>query len=303
MEISNTEYKERINWNLAQKIDHSLMVIDSYINNNKDSVVAFSGGIDSTVMLYLVRMLDKNKKAVFSNTTNEFSDIIRFVKKTDNIEIVNPVMSFENTVKKYGFPLISKMTARKVHDIKYPTGNNDNTVNLYKTGINKKGEYHAASKLAKKWFFLIDQEFDITNKCCDILKKNPMKKLSKNGVLIGTMATDSESRKISYKKTGCINIKENKCQPISIWTKQNIFEFIKKYKIKYSSIYDKGETNTGCAYCGFGCQFDTTRFERLKKLEPIRYERMMNLENNGVTYYRAIEMILKKSNRQKKRKH
>jgi hypothetical protein len=36
------------------------------------------------------------------------------------------------------------------------------------------------------------------------------------------------------------------------------------------------------------------RFERLKQREPKRYEQMMELKNNGVTYKEAINCVLKK---------
>lgn len=294
MKLTIEELHNRINWTLEQKIFHSLEVISRFINDFPDCNVSFSGGIDSTVLLHLVRMIDKNRLAVFANTTNEFSDIIKFVKSKENTIIVNPEVTFKDTVKEYGFPLVSKKVARMITDLKNPTHKNQASRNLYLTGIKRDGTKTKSFKLAKKWHFLIDAEFDLTSKCCDILKKNPLKELSKNGTIIGTMAADSETRKGAYLKTGCINNIGKKCMPLSIWTKKDVNEFIKKYKINYAEIYDKGETNTGCAYCGFGCQFDKTRFDRLKKLEPKRYEQMMELKNNGVRYYDAIQIVLKK---------
>jgi Fe-S-cluster-containing dehydrogenase component len=63
-------------------------------------------------------------------------------------------------------------------------------------------------------------------------------------------------------------------------------------KIKYCDVYNKGEQNTGCAYCGFGCQYDISRFARLKEREPKRHAIMMNLKNHGVTYAEAIKDAL-----------
>ena len=97
--ISINEYNDKLNLTLQQKIDHSLYIIDTFLATYKDSVIAFSGGIDSSVMLTLIRLLDRDRKAVFANTTNEFSDILRFVKKVDNVEIVESL----NSIKDHNF--------------------------------------------------------------------------------------------------------------------------------------------------------------------------------------------------------
>jgi len=291
--ISQDELQQRMNWTLNQKIDHSLYIIESFINKYPNSKVAFSGGLDSTVMLYLVRMIDKNREGIFSNTTNELSEILDFVKDTENIKVLRSKTTFKETVSQYGFPLISKLVARQIHDLKYPTKSNEATRLLYSTGIKRDGTKSKSFKLAEKWKHLIDQPFDISIKCCDILKKQPMSVFSETGVFIGTMAENSGTRKMSYLKTGCINEAENKCMPLSIFTKQDNWNIIKQFNIPYSTIYNKGETNTGCAYCGIGCQFDKTRFLRLKEREPKRFDYMMNLENNGITFKEALNITFK----------
>lgn len=80
--------------------------------------------------------------------------------------------------------------------------------------------------------------------------------------------------------------------PLSIWTKQDVWDYVNMFKVPYCDVYDKGEKQTGCAYCGFGCQFDKTRFDRLKEREPKRYEQMMSLKNKGITYEQAIKFTL-----------
>lgn len=292
--VSSEELQQRLKWSLSQKIDHSLYVIDSFIAQYPNSKIGFSGGIDSTVMLKLVRLLDKNRTAVFSNTTNEFIEILKFVREVDNVEIVRPETTFIKIVKEFGFPLISKKVARMIHDCKFPTSKNQDTVRLFLTGIKRDGSKTRSFKLPEKYKHLIDAPFDLTYKCCHLLKKKPMQKYLKDGFFIGTMATDSGTRKGGYLKTGCINLKDNKCMPLSIWTKEDVWAFVKQNNLKYSDIYDKGETNTGCAYCGFGCQFDKTRFDRLKAREPKRHDQIMSLTNNGVSYADAIKLALNK---------
>jgi 3'-phosphoadenosine 5'-phosphosulfate sulfotransferase (PAPS reductase)/FAD synthetase len=287
MEISEKELKKRLNWTLNQKIDHSLYVIDAFIAQYPNSVISFSGGLDSTVLLYLTRIIDKNKEGCFVNTTNEFSEIIKFVKSIENVKIIHPKITFVDVVQKYGFPLISKEISQFIWEIKHTKS--DKLRNL------------RMAQLPDKWKYLLDAEFDICHKCCYFLKKYPFNKINKNGMLVGTLATESRLRKLTYLKTGCINLNKKQVTPLSIWTKQDIWRFIRENNIPYCDIYNKGEKTTGCAYCGFGIQFDQSRFYRLKQREPKRFNIMMNIENNGVKYKDAIRMVFEGTLNLKKR--
>lgn len=284
MEISKITLKElevRKNWSLNQKIDHSLYIIDSFIAQFPNCIFSYSGGVDSTILLHLTRMIDKGRKGMFVNTTNEHSEIIKFVKQQDNIQIINPKITFSQVIERYGFPLISKEQARYLYEVRYSKS---------QFLINKRLDSSDKYSISAKYRFLMDASFDIQSKCCDYLKKNPMKPFTKDGNILGLTAFESKMRTFQYLKNGCINLGAKKANPLSIWTREDEWKFIKQNKIPYCKIYDKGETHTGCAYCGFGLQFDPTRFYRLKKREPKRYDIMMHLMNNGVTFYEAIRV-------------
>lgn len=77
--------------------------------------VSFSGGKDSTVLLHMAREEFPNLKACFSNTGIEFPEIVQFVKTFTNVDIIKPKMTFMETVKKYGYPLISKEVSECVY--------------------------------------------------------------------------------------------------------------------------------------------------------------------------------------------
>ena len=66
------ELKERQGWTLEQKIDHSLGVIDQFVGrlSLEHVYVSFSGGKDSTIVLWLARKLYPEIKSVFCNTGN-----------------------------------------------------------------------------------------------------------------------------------------------------------------------------------------------------------------------------------------
>lgn len=301
MKITPKELQERQRWSLNKKIDHALGTIEQFFNYTKGNcVIMFSGGKDSTVLLHLARRIYPELKAVFVNTTNEFSEILKFVKTVDNVETIMPKVTFIHTVEEYGFPLISKKVAKAISYIKYPSPKTENVRNLVLTGYNSHGQKCESYKLAKKWYFLKDSPFDITHKCCEILKHKPFieyQKKHKVFPITGIMADNGQQRKGNYLKYGCniLNGKKSVSRPLSIWTDEDIWQYIRLYDLPYCELYDKGETNTGCAYCGFGCHLEKeSRFERLKNREPKRFEQMMNLKNNGITYAEAIKIVLNK---------
>lgn len=77
--------RERQSWPLEQKIDHTVGAAEAFINycreHDRTPYVSFSGGLNSTVLLDLVRrVLDPQMKGVFCSTGNEFPEIVRFVR-------------------------------------------------------------------------------------------------------------------------------------------------------------------------------------------------------------------------------
>ena len=306
--------KEMQSWTLDKKINHSLKRIEEFYKKMDGKVyIAFSGGKDSCVLKHLVESIHKEVISVFSNTTNETIEILKHVKSTENVITVHPKMTFNDTVKEYGFPLVSKKVSRSIYDLRNPTVNNKASRNLYMTGIKRDGTISKNFKLSKKWHFLVDEDFDITNKCCYILKKEPLERFQKETGLfpiVGTQVGESDQRKMSWLQVGCNNFDGNqiKSQPLSIWTEKNIWEYIERFDVPYSSIYDdkldsngnvivEGEKRTGCAYCAFGAHleksdiFHKNRFERLKLRKPKQFESMMNLKNNGVTFREALSKV------------
>jgi 3'-phosphoadenosine 5'-phosphosulfate sulfotransferase (PAPS reductase)/FAD synthetase len=115
------------------------------------------------------------------------------------------------------------------------------------------------------------------------IKKKPFDKYAKETgrvPFIGTMAIDSHQRKIQYLKSGCNAFTANRpvSTPLSFWNESNVWEYIKKYKLPYSKIYDMGEKRTGCMFCMFGVHLEKgeNRFQRMKKSHPKQYNYCIN---------------------------
>lgn len=300
-------------WPLYKKVEHAKRRIIEFVESmggSENVFISFSGGKDSTVLRHLVLSIYPNIECVFSNTTNEFPEILTFVRNTKNVTWLYPKKPYKQIVKEKGFPLVSKDVSTMIYRLRYPSEKNANSRNLYLTGYNQKGNYSKRYILPKMWYPLFDRsvtKFDITSTCCDTLKKNPVKiymRKTKKKPFVGTMADDSQRRETVYIKYGCNIYTKDKevSKPLSIWTEQDIWDYIKINNVPYSTIYDdkvledgtiiKGEKNTGCMFCGYGAHLEKeSRFERIKQRNPRVYERCMNLENNGVKFKDALEFV------------
>lgn len=279
---------------INQKIALSERRIDEWYRYFNGKVyVSFSGGKDSTVLLHIVRKLFPDVPAVFVNTGLEYPEIKQFVKTIDNVIWLKPKMNFKKVIERYGYPVISKRVSRALSDIKNASEKNKATVNLRLSGYNRKGIYCPSMKLAEKWKYLINSPFKISDKCCEIIKKNPLNKyikLTSQYPITGIMASESSMRMKDYITHGCnsFNTKIPISKPIVFWTEKNIWQYIRDKNIAYSEIYNMGELRTGCMFCMFGYQFEEpgkTRFDRMKKSHPKIYNYCMNKLN--------LKMVLK----------
>lgn len=290
------------NYPLELKIMKTQQRIREWVNEyGEDGVyVAFSGGKDSTVLLHIVRSLYPNVEGVFANTGNEFPEIVQFVRKQENIKWVRPRKSFAKVLKEEGYPIISKKTSRMLRDLKNPTEKNTKTRRLYLSdyALDRDGNptevKNCSFKLAYKHRYLIDSPFNISEKCCNYLKKYPMQdyeRLSGKKPLVGTQASESNMRESTYLKTGCNNFKGGKSQPLGFWTEQDILEYIYKFNLEIASVYGEvqfdgvkytttGESRTGCVACGFGCSMwktdEDNRYLRLEKTHPKLHNHVIN---------------------------
>ena len=287
---------EMLNWPLEQKVDHTLEVMEVFMSRLEGKVyVSFSGGKDSTVLMFLARMLNPDILGVFCNTGCEDPSIIRFVneKKDEgwNITTIRPKKTPREVWAKYGFPLVSKEQAEMIYSVRY----NPNSVRAQKA-LN-----HEIFGIKKKWRFLIDEPFCTNSWCCEVLKKAPFHHFEmQTGLspILGIMASESRLRRNTYLRQGGCNVfsetdsGRNYSHPLSIWTDDDIFNFVRKNNLAIADIY-KSQKRSGCVACGFGAQFaDDTRFQYLYEHHPKYYQMVMNFQNNGVLYRDALRKVL-----------
>ena len=291
------ELHSRQQWTLAQKIDHSLGVIDQFIARMDGKVyLSFSGGKDSTVLLHLCEIIKPDIKCVFVNTGCESVDVVRFVEKmkaAHNIEVIRPKLTPRQVWAKYGFPLVSKDQAFKIDLVR--KNPNSASAQKFMRDSNK-------FTISKCFRYLCDTEkckYHTSAVCCNKLKKDPCKRYEhENGLrpIVATMASESMLRETDYLRVGQCNKFDQgheKSKPLSIWMEEDIWQFIRENNIEIAEIYAKGVDRTGCVGCGFGAQMkDDRRLETFYRLYPKYYNMVLNFENNGVTYREALREML-----------
>jgi 3'-phosphoadenosine 5'-phosphosulfate sulfotransferase (PAPS reductase)/FAD synthetase len=261
-------------------------LIEYYDKMKGNIYLAFSGGRDSTLLREIYINLFPKASLVFCNTGLEYPEIIEFIKSLSNITWVKPKITFKQVIEKYGYPVISKQVSRYLHDLKNSTDKNKATCNLRLTGYNRKGIYCPSMKLSKKWLYLINAPFKISDKCCYCLKQQPLdqyKKETGRFPIMGIRIQESNQRLRKYKEHGCnaFNLKNPVSWPIAFWTDKDIYDYIKQNNIKYSKIYDMGEKRTGCMYCLYGIHLekDFNRMQRMKIYHPKQWDFCINKLN------------------------
>ena len=216
--------------------------------------VSFSGGKDSTVLLHIVRQMYPDIEAVFVNTGLEYPEIQSFVRTFENVTILRPKMRFDEVIRRYGYPIISKSVANCVSGARLGQQSRFNLLD----GKDCDGS-DRRSKFAKaKYKPLLDVDFKISDRCCDVMKKSPCyafeKRMSKKPIL-ATMAHESMYREKNWYKSGCnaFDSKHPKSAPMSFWTEQDVLRYIKENDLRFASVYGdivyKGEDGFEYSKC------------------------------------------------------
>ncbi len=277
-ELKRDIYLNRLKLGHDKKIEISISRIKQFYEELKGNVyISFSGGLDSTVMLHLVRNIYPDILAV-RVIEPSYIELNKFIKEFDNVIQLKPDKSFYEIIKQYGYPIISKEISKNISRYR---NSNDEYVRKYRLyGIRKDGTKGKIGVIPNKFHYLVDAPFKISDRCCDIIKKKPINKFEKEKGLkpfVGIKAIDSNRRFQIILNKGCNSFIKKKeiSYPLAFWNKYNIWRYIRDNKIEYCSLYDKGENNLGCIFCLFGIHLDK---------KPNRIQRMYHLNRNSYNY-------------------
>lgn len=94
----------------------------------------------------------------------------------------------------------------------------------------------------EKYKFFLDAPFEISNKCCNIMKKDPAHNYHKQtgrNPITAQMASESRLRTQKWLKNGCnaFNTTIPTSNPMSFWTEQDILLYIKLHNLPICSVY------------------------------------------------------------------
>jgi len=292
---------------LSRKIQiTTARIIEWYQHYDGQVYVAFSGGKDSTVLLDIVRRIYPDVPCVFADTGLEFPEVRQFAMSVENVTVVHPEMNFRKVIETYGYPIVSKHVADCVE-----YGRNPNSLRWRMLhGEVKRSNGTRSEFNCEKWCYLLDAPFKISSKCCNVMKKRPMKKYSKSTgrkPIIATMASEGRYRRAAWFRQGCNAFDSNNpsSQPMSFWTENDVLEYLYTHKIPYASVYgeivktDKGwtttgEHRTGCVFCAFGVHMEKepNRFQCLKVTHPKLWNYCMNpWEEHGLGMGRVLKYM------------
>jgi len=213
-------------------------------------------------------------KGAFADTGLEFPEIRNFVKTIENIDWLKPSRTFRDVILSDGYPVISKENAQKIREIR--TTKSEKLLNIRLNGRN-----NGNGKLPRKWLFMIDAPFKITDRCCHEFKKKPFalyEKMTGRKVMTGSRAEESGLRKTGIHKCNEFSSKRPVSHPIYYWTNEDVKKYIHENSVKYSTIYDMGYERTGCMFCMFGAHLEKgeNRFQKMSKTHPKQHTYCMN---------------------------
>lgn len=140
----------------------------------------------------------------------------------------------------------------------------------------------------------------ISQHCCKTLKKEPSEREQAahdvDVIFKGLMAAESRSRMTSYCTRGELFQGAHRdhlpkedpfwhCNPLGIWTDDDIWEYIHRFNVPYSPLYDrtwkdragtvKKVKRNGCFGCATGIAFADNQMAVLRQIEPRIWDKVM----------------------------
>ena len=112
MSHTKDELRELQSKSLEEKIQISTArIIEWYETWGGQVYISNSGGVDSTVLSWLVHRIYPDVVDVYCDTGLEYPELREFIMNKPGVVVLKPKMNFIQILSKYGYPIISKEIA------------------------------------------------------------------------------------------------------------------------------------------------------------------------------------------------
>jgi len=225
------------------------------------------------------RYLNKKGRLLRTDMLNEAvtPEMWEDFRKRKLVWEVGTQVSFWFIAEQYGFPILgkdaTKLDAPRINInvfLKYSTEQSEGNKEYY--------------DMIKKY-----PDMRISHSCCNFIKEKPSEKLQKelgcDTLFRGLMASESRRRTFTFLDYGFLyKSKHNTTysSPLSTWNDNDIWDYIHKFDVPYSPLYDLTDEDgnklfkrNGCYTCGTGLAYAGNNIEILRKQYPNKWQGLM----------------------------
>jgi 3'-phosphoadenosine 5'-phosphosulfate sulfotransferase (PAPS reductase)/FAD synthetase len=304
---------------ILESLPRNITIVDSFTKAEsllckgkfKKIVVSVSGGSDSDLIVDIVTRLNIKATYVYFDTGLEYKatkEHLTYLEQRYGIEIarIRSKCPVPLAVKRVGQPFLSKQVSEYIARLQkvnfkwedrpyeelvkeYP-----NSVSALKWWCNYKGEDEKPSMFnisRNKWLkeFLIGNPptFPISNRCCDLAKKQSVEC---NEHILDVVGIRKVEGGVRAGHNTCVTFgHHNIYRPIFWYSQADKEEYEQFADIQHSECYTEyGLKRTGCAGCPFGRNFEY-ELEVLKEHEPNLYKAVCNIFKDSYEYTRKYK--------------
>lgn len=261
----------QLDFNGIDKVEKAIKRLQLY-EPPEGYYLCFSGGKDSCVIKALADMAGVKYDAHYSVSSVDPPELVRFIKDK------HPDVIFDIPKDKNGRPvsmwsLIANNTMPPTRIVRYCCEylkENGGKGRLKVTGVR-----WAESARRKK----SHSEVTFTDKKTKKVVEKELSDEDFSQTLQGGVVLRLDNRENARIVEMCYKNHTTLINPIIDWTTEEVWEFLKEYKVPYCCLYDEGFKRLGCIGCPMGSieqrRYELERWPKYKELYMIAFQKMI----------------------------